>query len=233
MKTDPVLPARSLSLSPEQTERSGGARERGRPAVATCAHVPVSADIMQSATRLRAALGSRQGVVLFTGWDASDQSGLLAAQISLALAKLDTQPTLLVDCNPDHPLVHKRMDIEVAPGFCDLIEGRVDIDHAVRAADLPRIFVLPLGQTASPWTSLFSSPECARTLEQLRGRYRYVILDTGPLLKCPESALLAQYSDGAVGVLAAGLRRREHAARLTQELASLKTPLLGVMLFHR
>lgn len=231
-----LLPGTSLAAGTgDKPARKPVASEREETIEAVAGMLPpaewnaaeISPEVRRAATKLRIKLRPRQRVIAVTG-EHGHSASQLATQLAVALATAAHAPVLLVEGEVVAPRFAQRFSIAPEPGFCDAIEGRSELDACVRACGVGNLFLLPVGATVNAFT-LFSSDDCPGLLETMRDRFRYVVVDAGPVSQSAESMLLASLSDGVVISAAAGTRR-EDLAQLTRELGAVRASILGVML---
>jgi len=118
---------------------------------------------------------------------------------------------LLVDTDLRNPgLARGLLPQHEAPGLVDAI-----MDPSLTLADvivsLPHFAfdVLPAGRsTATPY-DVVRSPRFGALLEEARGRYTSVILDSPPLIRVPEGRIIEQSVDGVLLVVAANRTPRK------------------------
>ena len=67
-------------------------------------------------------------------------------------------------------------------------------------------------------------------LELARRRFRYVILDSAPMLRYADGVVIAHYVDGAVIVLSQSERKKSEVAEMIWLLQGLNTKVLGAVL---
>ncbi len=202
----------------------------------------LSEDAIPLAVRIKTALGNGKRVVALTGTAEREGVSTIAFQIALALALMEEGQTLLVDANFRSPSINRyvlrrRSETESGDGWVkglsDLLLGQAEPAQAIVPSDVPTLSLLPTGNPAVDFLSLLLSDEYARLLEALRADYRYVIVDAPPLLKYPDTAILASRADGVVFVVAKGWHTRSDVLEMQRALDALKVPLLGVVLCDR
>src|SRR2546428_7897795 len=71
------------------------------------------------------------------------------------------------------------------------------------------LWVMPAGRPAMAPYEILRSPRLADLLAQARRRYDYVIVDTPPVIPCPDYRLLEPSIDGVILVVAADKTPRE------------------------
>jgi receptor protein-tyrosine kinase len=185
----------------------------------------VNEDVLRTATHLRVALAASDRALAITGLEDVDGASILAREVARALALVGQEPVVLVGSR-ESPETR-----EIA-GLADVLMGRAEIDSVLPEPDSSGLVSLPPGPLPANVSALFSSLECTRLLTTLKARFRYVIVDAGPL-RSPDSLLLMTHCDAVAVALAAGLRRRADAQEAQREVARLHKRLMGVILTRR
>lgn len=188
----------------------------------------VGEGILQVAARLTASLDADKRLVLVTSYDDRDGASDLAAQLAIALARLSQAPVALVDGDRSRPSLHKLFQVPGGMGLSELVDERVELASVIEEVT-GGVSLIPAGQMKGS----LPLPDCARVCNNLRDRFRYVVIAGGPLLLTPDTVTLGSQCDGAVLALRAGLRHREDVLELQRELLRLRVRLFGAVLRER
>jgi Mrp family chromosome partitioning ATPase len=78
-------------------------------------------------------------------------------------------------------------------------------------------------------SELLGSDRAQVLLESLRGDYRYILIDTPPLLEVTDGAILTAMSDGALVLVRTGRTTRDGLRRALAVLAGVSGTVLGVV----
>jgi receptor protein-tyrosine kinase len=189
------------------------------------AHAAVHEDALRMATHLRVALSAPDRALAITGLEDVDGASVLAREVARALALVGQEPVVLI-------AARELPETRELPGLADVLMGRVEIDSVLPEPDSSGLVSLPPGRLPANVSALFSSLECTRLFATLKARFRYVIVDAGPL-RSPESLLLMTHCDAIAVALATGLRRRADAQEAQREVVRLHKRLMGVILTRR
>ncbi|HLI84350.1 MAG TPA: hypothetical protein VKV17_10555 [Bryobacteraceae bacterium] len=193
-------------------------------------------ETLQSASRLRLAMGEEQRVAAVTGIEANDGPARLAARLAFALAEIEKSPILLVDGSSTAPTLETIFGLSAtstlnpAAGLVDVLEGRSTLAAALLEATPENLAFLPLGTSSQTPASLLATDAWSALLREARERFRYVVIAAGLPRKSAAAMLLSSLADGVVLALARGVRRRDEVAAFQQELENLKIPTLGAVL---
>ncbi len=118
-------------------------------------------------------------------------------------------------------------------GFADLLAGQSDLSSWVLGTEQAGLHFLPRGRITMPPLELVRPDRVKRAMHLLAQSYPFVILDTGAVLKAPETPLLAAGGDGVILVVRANRTRREVVQKTTQLLGKVNCRLLGTVLNDR
>ena len=154
---------------------------------------------------------------------------ITAINLSLALAGSIDGPVLLVDCDLRKPRVHEYLSLPVVKGrsFSDLLQNpNDDLDKYLwKKNDL---FIIPGRSCPANPIGLLASPKARDLVARLRERFRFIVIDSPPLLPIADSHFLAGLADDVILVVRARQTPREVFQRAIESLEA--TNLLGVVL---
>jgi capsular exopolysaccharide synthesis family protein len=136
-------------------------------------------------------------VLMVTSAHSREGKTMLAGQLATSFARAG-QRTLLIDGDLRNPRLHQLLNLSQSPGFSEVLRGETDVPLAIRPTNVPGLSVLPAGQlnrsvlTSSLW-------ETGRPLfERLRAEYKFIVVDSCPVLPVADSLMLGQHVDAAV-----------------------------------
>ena len=152
---------------------------------------------------------------------------LVATNLARAMAVDPLGKTILVDCDLRKPSVHRYVGVDLAPGLSDVLVGSKTIASVVRSVE-PGLDVITAGSPVVDATRVVELPQLSALLQDLRRRYRYVIVDCPPVLLCPEPLIISSIVDAAVMVVRAWRTER----KLVEEAVNLigKEKFLGAVM---
>ncbi len=133
-----------------------------------------------------------------------------ATNLALSIAAEQDKTVLLVDADVLKPNVLRTLDIDENVGLMEYLLGEVkDLSEVIYHTNIPKLKIIPAGQTHYLSTELLASTMMRETVEEFSTRYpdRVVIIDTPPLIGINESAVLANLAGQAVLVVEEGRSR--------------------------
>lgn len=158
---------------------------------------------------------------------------LLSTSLATILTSHAGSRVLLVDCDWERSRLHKLFGRpHDAPGLTDLIcDPSTDVESVIRPTEIPGLFYILSGPTVQNSTSLYTSDRLRKTLDELRDRFDFVILDNPPILACPESQILSRYADGLIMVaLRKNVGSEDFGSVMTSLTSMPANPVLGVVI---
>jgi capsular exopolysaccharide synthesis family protein len=140
---------------------------------------------------------------------------------------------LLLDCDLRRPRVHFHFDFTNQKGLTSYLSGQNEIDSLWHApADYPTLKVLTAGPMPANPADFLGSNEMRRLLEDLRGRFTYIIIDSPPASSFADAGILSTLVDGVMIVVHSERSSRVVVQRVKQRLQELGANIYGIVLNH-
>jgi capsular exopolysaccharide synthesis family protein len=145
-------------------------------------------------------------VIAITSPGAGDGKTVTSINLAGVLARDSSQRVLLVDADLRRSSVSGHLGLDPStPGLADLIaRSPKPLGALIKRPEVCGFDLLPAGSSAMSVQALFRSDRFAKILDEARGLYDYVLLDTPPLAPVFDAAVLARAVDGVIVVVAAG-----------------------------
>jgi capsular exopolysaccharide synthesis family protein len=172
--------------------------------------------------------GEGHQVIQVTSPTTGDGKSTTAANLAVSIAQSGKR-VLLVDADMRKPRQHKIFGMEAQTGLSLLVVGEVGVEAAVQASGVPNLSVLPAGPTPPNPAELLTSPRFKEVLDQLRGLYDIVVVDTPPLLAVTDPSVVAPRVDSVLLTIRLSKNARSEAERARQILVGLGATILGVV----
>jgi Mrp family chromosome partitioning ATPase len=163
--------------------------------------------------------------------------GKTTAALSTAygLCAISQARVLLVDGGNNAARLHNMLAIAPYPGFNEVIEGRVELSHALHAVSgMPGLHVLTSGAVDYAMLSEARRVDRVRAfLQRIKPHYDYVVVDGGAALSSSDPARLASCFDGMVFVVACERTKWEVLQGAVEKVRSGGGQVLGGVLNRR
>lgn len=137
---------------------------------------------------------------------------------------------LLVDTDMRRPRLHKSLGVPNEAGMSSLIVGQGTLDAAVKATDVPGLFVLPSGPIPPNPAELIHTQKFKQLVEEMKAKFDRVIFDSPPIGAVADPLLLANQMDGTLLVTKMLKTDKELAARAVRSLQDASARILGAVL---
>ncbi|MEX2561276.1 MAG: AAA family ATPase, partial [Pirellulales bacterium] len=122
----------------------------------------------------------------------------LASQLAVSLANCSREVALLVDADLRAPDLHQRFGIPQSPGLVEVLNQEAAVEEAIVTSWSSRLHLLPAGRLNQNAQSLLGRGSLKVLLDQLRSRYRYIVVDAPPVLAASEALFIARAGDGTL-----------------------------------
>jgi capsular exopolysaccharide synthesis family protein len=141
-------------------------------------------------------------------------------------------PVVLVDADMRRPGVLRALALaENGAGLSTVLSGAHTLDEALRQMEnVPNLWVLPSGPQPPNPADLLSSPTMEKVLQELRGRFEHLVLDSTPLLLVTDATIVSRLVDGVVLVVESGVTARRGLLRAHRILEGAGVKILGTVL---
>lgn len=181
------------------------------------------------ATRLRHLRNKKSfSTVLITSSMKGEGKSLMAANLALTFSKQVRHQTLLVDCDFRCPTLHRMFGVEHSPGIAEWWAEDLPLNRVLRKhAELP-LWFLAAGHVPDQPLELLQSLRFADLITKVGGLFRWVIIDSPPLVPMADSSVLGHLAEGVVLVVRQGVTSA-NALRSSMDALDRKK-LLGVVI---
>lgn len=164
--------------------------------------------------------------VLVTSAQAGEGKTTVAANLAYSLAQLG-ESVLLIDADLRRPSLHNFFGMEGSTGLVDFLTGKSDWRPYVWAAPAAGLSVLFCGPVPPNPADLLSSESMPALIREASKEYKFVVLDSPPLLNLSDSRILAALVDGVILVVGSGTTPRELVYRAYLSAVDAGSRVLG------
>ncbi len=176
-----------------------------------------------------ASLSEKKQVLLVTSSFPGEGKTTVAANLAETIAKTGSK-VLLIGCDLRRPTLHTIFNQAISPGLTEVLVGDNELDAVVHHTGIGSLDFISAGITPPNPAELIGSSQMGRLLKTVRDRYDYILLDAPPLLAVTDAVLLSEYADLMMIVLEVGRVQVRAAQRLREILATMQTPVAGMIL---
>ena len=239
----------SLAVVPALTNSSG--KRRGRfskllkPSVVTSkesraeliSHNMPQSQMSEAFRALRTSLLLSQAdhppqVILMTSALPREGKTTAAVNLAVTLAQLGDK-TLLVDADLRKPGINRALSLVDGKhaGLSSYLTGVSSLDLiTVPHPAITNLEAIPTGPIPPNPADLLSSRRLSELISELRTRYKFVVIDSPPIMAATDAVILSVLVDGVLMVVRSGETPKEAFTRTRDLLVGVKCHMLGVVL---
>jgi capsular exopolysaccharide synthesis family protein len=167
-------------------------------------------------------------VVLVTSAVAGEGKTTLASHLAGSLARAGRK-TLLIDGDLRRPAVHQLFEVQMQPGFSEVLLAEVEAEDAIQPTTIDGLSVMPAGQWDRTVLQALARDGIEGVFEKLRQEFDFLIVDSHPVLAATDSLLLAQRVDGVILSVLNTISQMPQVYSASQRLSGLGVRVLGAV----
>ncbi|MGB6546902.1 MAG: polysaccharide biosynthesis tyrosine autokinase [Candidatus Acidiferrales bacterium] len=171
-------------------------------------------------------------VILITSALPHEGKTTSAVNLAVTLAQLGDR-TLLVDADLRKPGINRALKLADGKhaGLSSYLAGVSSLDLiAVPHPAITNLHAIPTGPIPPNPADLLSSRRLAELIQELRKRYKFVVIDSPPVMAATDAVILSVLVDGVLLVARSHETPKEAFSRARDLLVSVNSRILGVVL---
>ena len=207
------------------------------PRVELLAYIQPKSQISEAFRALRTSLLLSQAdhppqVILVTSALPREGKTTAAVNLAVTLAQLGDR-TLLMDCDLRKPGIRRALNLTAGKefGLSSYLAGVSTLDEVMMPhPTINNLVALTTGPVPPSPADLLSSHRMREAITDLRHRFKFVVIDSPPVMAATDAVILSALTDGVLLVVRSGETPKEAFTRTRDLLAAVKCRLLGVVL---
>jgi len=157
-----------------------------------------------------------------------------AANLAITLAQLGDR-TMVMDSDLRKPGIRRALNLPNGHaheiGLSSYLAGVASLqDIIVSHPAVPNLDAIATGPIPPNPADLLSSHRMAEAIEDLRQQYKFIVIDSPPIMAATDAVILSALTDGVLLVVWSNETPKEAFSRTRELLAGVKGHLLGVVL---
>ena len=209
----------------------------GGPRVELLSYVQPKSQISEAFRALRTSLLLSQAehppqVILVTSALPREGKTTAAANLAVTLAQLGDR-TLLMDSDMRKPGIRRALNLTTAKegGLSSYLAGVCTLEEAtIPHPAISNLAVLTTGPVPPSPADLLSSHRMREGIAELRRRYKFIVIDSPPIMAATDAVILSALTDGVLLVVRSRETPKEAFTRARDLLMAVKCRMLGVVL---
>lgn len=167
-------------------------------------------------------------VIVITSSEPGEGKSTTAGNLALCMAQGDKK-VILVDCDLRRPSIHKKFKVSNLAGLSDVIIGKSDLSKVMHRYN-KNLVLLTSGKIPPNPSEMLSSKVMENLLEELKGSFDYIILDTPPVQAVTDSQILSTKSDGTILVVRSERTKKDSVKNAINLLKKVNANIIGTVL---
>ncbi|HEY0160263.1 MAG TPA: polysaccharide biosynthesis tyrosine autokinase [Thermoanaerobaculia bacterium] len=180
-------------------------------------------------TSLLLASANSPKVIVITSSFAREGKTTTSVNLATVLAQMG-KPVLLIDADLRRPRIQKVFAGRMNLGLVNYLAANIPLDDIIQPTEVPHLSVVLSGPIPPNPSELLASDRMKHLIEEVRGKFAYVIFDSPPVLAVTDAIVLATRADGVVLCVHGGQTPRELVQRSAERLRQANIPVLGAIL---
>lgn len=176
--------------------------------------------------------GHRPRVLVFSSGSPGEGKTTVVSNLGIALAEIETR-VLLIDSDLRCPRLNEVFELPNDYGLSTLLQKDlrqgVAVESAIQKTSIPGLDVLTSGPSTHAAANLLHSPYLGDVLNQLRGQYGMILIDTPPMLHITDARVIGRLADAVVLVARAKQTTRDELVAAKKRFAEDHTRILGTV----
>jgi capsular exopolysaccharide synthesis family protein len=169
-------------------------------------------------------------VIVVTGSRRDERKNVTLCNLSVCMVRELNKKVLLVDADFKNPAVHQLFGIDVKNGLLDYVKNGLDLGKIVKEGPVPDLSIVTTGQITEGYAGFFNSARIRQFIDEVRGKFDFVFINTPPVIPYSDGSLLASMTDGVILVIQSGKTQREVVDRAKEVVENANSKVLGCIL---
>ncbi len=176
--------------------------------------------------------GNRPRVLVFSSASPGEGKTTVVSNLGIALAEIETR-VLVIDSDLRCPRLNQVFDLPNDRGLSTLLQKNlregVSPESVVQKTNIPGLDVLTSGPTTHAAANLLHSPFLADILNQFRGQYGMILIDTPPMLHITDARVIGRLADAVVLIARAKRTTRDELVAAKKRFSEDHTRIMGTI----
>lgn len=140
------------------------------------------------------------------------------------------EKTLLIDGDLRKPRIHKLFKLTSKTGLSNVLRNLCSVEEATQKTAYENLDVITSGHIPPNPAELLASDEMKTLLKELKGKYKYILIDTPPVNMVSDALILAPVVSGMVLVVRQDVTLHKSITESLEKINFTGTKILGFIL---
>ncbi len=168
-------------------------------------------------------------VVLVTSPSGGEGKSTTLSNLAVMLAKTG-KSVVMCSCDLRRPRLHEYFGTDNDVGFTSVLVGDAGLDEAIHPIEgVEGLSMLPAGPLPPNPAELLASPGAEQIIQSLKSRFDVVLIDSPPVLRVTDAAVISTLADTTLLVVRAGLTTRRDMVKSLDTFDRIGSPVAGIV----
>jgi capsular exopolysaccharide synthesis family protein len=151
-----------------------------------------------------------------------------AIHLAVNMASTGRKKVLLMDLDLRKSDIARELRIGAGPGLSEYLTGVVSREEIIQVTSIRGLFLIPAGKPVHSPVDMLAGEKFRSLLQELRGHFDLLILDTPPILPVPDALTISEQLDAFILVFRLSHTPYKLLRQAVEELGTGK--IMGVVL---
>lgn len=168
-------------------------------------------------------------VILMTSSATKEGKSTTCVNLAITFAQTGSR-VLLVDSDLRRPTLHNFFGVDKMYGLSNVLIGSLAFNDVIKRTEVENLDLITAGDIPPNPAEMVASERMKLFLEEARGRYDVILLDSPPVVAVTDAAILTTRADATILVVSSGMTGRSELKRAIGLIRSVGSNVLGVVL---
>lgn len=168
-------------------------------------------------------------VIMLTSAGPGEGKSTTTTNLSVVYAQSERK-VLIIDADLRKPTMHHTFMVSNRWGLTNVLTGKSQLNEVIQNTHIANLDILPSGPIPPNPSEILASKRMSAVLEELKGLYDLIIIDTPPALAVADAQIVATKCDGVIFVISSGTTKREAVVKMKVNMDHVKARVLGAVL---
>jgi protein-tyrosine kinase len=168
-------------------------------------------------------------VIQFTSTLASEGKSTFISNLAYLLGQKGKK-VILLDLDLRKPKMHRVFNATNRNGLTDYLTGKIEFNEMIRHSNEVGIDYVVAGGKTTAVVNVLEAKKLKELIDELRGLYDYVLLDTPPVIAVSDALYIAKLADGIIFIVAQNVAKKTLVKEAIGTLKKNEIKIIGTVL---
>lgn len=165
----------------------------------------------------------------FTSPMQGDGKSTIVSNFAVSFSQIGLK-VLVIDADLRRPSVHRYFSVDKSDGLCDVLQGSLDFQAAIKETEADGVFVMTAGSPSQTPAELLQSSRFDEILQTVAEEFDVVLVDLPPVLAVSDPVVVMPRLDGGILVVKVASVRRDEVVNTLRRIENSGGRFVGGML---